>query len=158
MEQIAYIGLGSNLGDREVTLRQAIMMMDELTGVEVTALSHLLETDPVGGPAGQGRYLNGVAQAKVTVSPQEVLAGLQEIEQALGRNRLIEERWGPRTCDLDLLLMGDLVWDTPDLVIPHPRMHLRKFVLEALAEIAPAVRHPVLKKTAAEMLADLLRT
>ena len=158
MEQIAYIGLGSNLGDREVTLRQAIMMMDELSGVEVTGLSHLLETDPMGGPADQGRYLNGVAQAKVTVSPREVLAGLHEIEQALGRNRPAEERWGPRTCDLDLLLMGDVVMDTPELTIPHPRMHLRRFVLEALVEIAPDVRHPILKKTAGEMLADLMRT
>ncbi|MFB3893642.1 MAG: 2-amino-4-hydroxy-6-hydroxymethyldihydropteridine diphosphokinase [Phycisphaerae bacterium] len=151
----AYIALGSNLGDREATLNRALRMMDQTGDIEVRRVSHWFETQPAGGPPGQGKYLNGVAEVVTALEPPALLAELQQIENALGRDRPREERWGPRTCDLDILLMGDLVLDTPELTIPHPRMHERRFVLEPLAEIAAGLVHPVMKKTVLALLKEL---
>ena len=156
MEQIAYIALGSNLGDRQANLDKAVMLLDTVDGVQVCRLSHLVETLPLpGGPPGQGKYLNGVVEIQTTLSPLELLAVLQQIEKSLGRDRSSQPRWGAPTCDLDILLIGQAVVDCPTLTIPHPRMHQRRFVLEGLAELSPQVSHPVLGKTASQLLAGL---
>ena len=152
-EQVtAYIGLGSNLGQREETLQAALRELDELDGAEVTAVSRLRETAPVGGPA-QGNYINAVAQVRTSLSAEDLLHALQGIEARFGRKR--QGRWGPRTLDLDLLLYGEAVIQSTELQVPHPRMHERLFVLESLCEIAPHARNPVLGRSAAELLARL---
>ncbi|MHC4985175.1 MAG: 2-amino-4-hydroxy-6-hydroxymethyldihydropteridine diphosphokinase [Planctomycetota bacterium] len=150
----AYIALGGNLGDRAAILAAAVQRIGELDGVTVTKQSSMIETDPV-GPAGQPDYLNGCIEIETTLSARELLARLQEIETALGRDRRGEPRWGARSCDLDILLMGELIVDTPELTIPHPRLHERAFALQPLAEIAPGAMHPGFGKSAAQLLAEL---
>jgi 2-amino-4-hydroxy-6-hydroxymethyldihydropteridine diphosphokinase len=151
----AYIALGSNVGNRGMILRQAMDLLRRREGVVLKRVSALLETEPVGGPPDQPNYLNGAVEVETTLSPDELLVAMMEIETTLGRDRRTEQRWGPRTCDLDLLLMDDVVLETDRLTLPHPRMHLRKFVLEPLAMIAPQARHPLLFQTVEEMLATL---
>jgi 2-amino-4-hydroxy-6-hydroxymethyldihydropteridine diphosphokinase len=125
----AFLGLGSNLGDREALLRRAVASLPE-----VVAVSPLYETDPVGGPE-QGAFLNLVVELDTERSPRELLELCQQLEADASRVRL--ERWGPRTLDADVLLVGDLAVDEPDLVVPHPRMWERRFVLAPLADLAP---------------------
>lgn len=146
---IAYIALGSNVGDRRVHLNAAISQLTARPGIEVLKVSSYHETDPVGGPAGQGKYLNAAAEIRTALSPAELLARLQEIEAGLGRVR--DERFGPRTLDLDLLLYGLEIIHTADLTVPHPRMHERSFVLKPLAEIAPLAVHPGLQSTVMDL-------
>jgi 2-amino-4-hydroxy-6-hydroxymethyldihydropteridine diphosphokinase len=148
-----FIALGSNVGDSGLTLMQALKALDEAAGVSVRRISQFLRTEPVGGPPDQPPYLNGVADLEVELSPHQLLALLQDIERSLGRDRAREVRWGPRTCDLDILLAGDAVIDSPELTVPHPRMHERLFVLEPLASIAANAVHPGLGKTVGELLA-----
>jgi len=155
MKTIAYIALGSNIGDKGGTLMSALKMMSDVPGIEVRRISQFIATAPVGGPEDQPEYLNAAAEIETTLSPPELLAALQAIEKSLGRDRAVEQRWGPRTCDLDILLMGDIVVDTPPLTIPHPRMHERLFVLQPLSTIAPHAIHPVLGKTIAELLTEV---
>lgn len=128
----ALLGLGSNLGERERLLAEAI---DSLDGV--TAVSSVYETDPVGGPGGQGAFLNLVVAIETPLTPRQLLGVCHRLESAANRVRI--ERWGPRTLDVDILWMDGIVVDEPDLQIPHPRMFERRFVLEPLAEIAPDV-------------------
>ena len=152
---VAYIAFGSNLGDRVDTFLRAVKQVDEIDGVRIRMVSQMMETAPVGGPGDQNPYLNAAVEIETTLAPTDLLAALHEVERSLGRARDQEQRWGPRTCDLDILLMADVVLDSEALTIPHPRMHERLFVLRPLAQIAPGAVHPVLGKTVRELLRDL---
>jgi 2-amino-4-hydroxy-6-hydroxymethyldihydropteridine diphosphokinase len=147
------IGLGSNVGDRRRTLDRALELLDRLPAVQVIARSRWHETTPVGGPPGQGPFLNGAALLETALEPLPLAMVLWEIEAQLGRVR--RERWGPRTLDLDLLLYDQLAIDTPLLRVPHPRMTWRRFVLEPAAEIAPSMVHPTIGWTIARLLEHL---
>jgi 2-amino-4-hydroxy-6-hydroxymethyldihydropteridine diphosphokinase len=126
----AFLGLGSNLGDREAQLARAVAGLPD-----VVAVSSVYETAPVGGPAGQGPFLNIVVELDTELAPRQLLEVARRLEDAAERTR--EVRWGPRTLDVDVLLVGDEVVDDVDLVVPHPRMWERRFVVEPLAELAP---------------------
>jgi 2-amino-4-hydroxy-6-hydroxymethyldihydropteridine diphosphokinase len=136
----AYVALGSNLGDRDGTIRAAVATLAAVPGVEVVAVSSLRETDPIGF-LDQPRFLNGAAAVETTLAPGELLRTLLDVERSLGRTRDGPPQ-GPRTIDLDLLLYGDRVVDEPGLELPHPRLHERRFVLEPLAELAPGLEVP----------------
>ena len=153
MASIAYIGLGSNLGDRAATLQGALDALSAHPQIDAVRCSRRIETEPVGGPSDQPRYLNAVAELTTTLGPDALLTLLQTVETRLGRTRSVPN--APRTLDLDLLLYDDLCRTTPELTIPHPRMHERRFVMAPLAEIAPDAWHPVLRKTARKILAGL---
>jgi 2-amino-4-hydroxy-6-hydroxymethyldihydropteridine diphosphokinase len=127
----AYLALGSNLGDRLEHLREAVRLLSAEPGVEVTRSSRVYETEPVGPP--QPPYLNAVIEVRTDGNVRELLEASRRVEDALGRLRA--ERWGPRTVDVDVLTFGEQVVDEPDLVIPHPRMHERGFVLVPLGEL-----------------------
>jgi len=130
----AYVGLGSNLGDREATIRAAVERLASTRGVEVVAVSSLRETDPVGPVTDQPRFLNGAVAVATSLGARELLARLLEIEAGLGRTH-DGPAGGPRTLDLDLLLYGDETIDEPGLQVPHARLHERAFVLEPLREL-----------------------
>ena len=136
----AFVGLGANLGDREATLSAAIALLEALDGVHVTAVSEFRETEPV-GYLDQPRFLNAAAELETTLAPGELLSSLLDVERALGRTR-DGPRFGPRTIDLDLLLVDGLVVEEPGLTVPHPRLHERRFALEPLADLDPQLIVP----------------
>ncbi len=148
------IGLGANLGDRAAAIENAIDQLAAHADIELVAKSSLHQTEPVGGPSGQGVFLNAATLVETSLAPTALLAVLQEVEVTLGRER--HERWDARTIDLDLLLYGNQVLTSDELTVPHPRMSYRRFVIEPAAEIAPEMVHPVIGWTLAE-LCDHLR-
>jgi len=148
----AYIGIGSNLGDRHQNCLQAVDRLRRIPDVEVTGVSGWYLTKPV-GVDGQDWYVNGVVSLDVTASPQELLKRLMGVEQAMGRVR--KERWGPRVIDLDILLFGKKDIHENNLIVPHPFMHVRRFVLVPMAELAPGVIHPTIGATMTQLLKGL---
>jgi 2-amino-4-hydroxy-6-hydroxymethyldihydropteridine diphosphokinase len=146
----AYVALGSNLGDREQILLDAIDALRRSPGVSIAKVSRFLENPAVGGPPDSPPFLNAVAEVRTSLSPRQLLNRLLGGEQSLGRVR--RARWEPRVIDLDLILFGDESVYEDGLTVPHPLMHTRRFVLEPLAEIAPDVRHPTLNKSALDLL------
>ena len=149
----AYLSFGSNMGDRMAYIESAIEKLKNTPGIKVIRRSDIIETDPY-GPVEQDKFLNGVLEIETYLTPEALLDALHVTEDALGRKRTV--RWGPRTVDLDILLYDDLVMCTEDLVIPHPDMKNRDFVLKPLCEIAPNLIHPVLRISISEMLDHLL--
>jgi 2-amino-4-hydroxy-6-hydroxymethyldihydropteridine diphosphokinase len=137
----AFVGLGSNLGEREATLWKALEGLGATEEIEVVAVSSFRETDPV-GVVDQPRFVNAAVALETSLSPRELLDRLLEVERGLGRDRSREERWGPRTVDLDLLLYGDEIVGEAGLEIPHPRLAERAFVVEPLLELDPDLRLP----------------
>jgi deoxyguanosine kinase len=144
----AYIGLGSNLGDRNAYIKKALNALAETKAIELSRKSNLIETAPLAG-ANQPKYLNAVAEIKTTLSAEDLHKKLTDIETSLGRVR--KEKWSPRIIDLDLLLFGTDVINHPDLIVPHPQMHLRSFVLKGLCWLNPQLQHPVIKETMSEL-------
>ncbi|MGE4343610.1 MAG: 2-amino-4-hydroxy-6-hydroxymethyldihydropteridine diphosphokinase [Geoalkalibacter sp.] len=147
-----FIALGSNEGDREANLRGARDFLQRSEGINLLASSALYETEPVGGPPDQGLYLNAVLAATTTLTARALLELCLQVEESFGRMR--NEPMAPRTLDLDILFYGDHIIDEPDLVIPHPRLHERAFVLVPLRDLAPDLVHPVLKKSVRRLLGD----
>lgn len=156
IETECFVALGSNLGDRRAHIGAAVGALSRLPGTEVTRVSTIIETEPV-GPAGQQRYLNGVAQIRTSLGPRELLTHMLGIELERGRDRAASPRWGSRTLDLDLLVFGERVIQEPGLSVPHPRLRERLFVLEPLFEIAPGLVLPPDGLTVREVLASLRR-
>jgi 2-amino-4-hydroxy-6-hydroxymethyldihydropteridine diphosphokinase len=145
----AFVGLGANLGPKEVTILRAVDLLGATEGIEVLELSRLRETEPV-GVTEQPPFLNGAVALETSLPPRELLDVLLRVEQELGRER-DGERWGPRTIDLDLLVYGDETVDEPGLSVPHPRLHERRFALEPLAELEPELEIPGLGKVSAAL-------
>lgn len=146
---IAFVALGSNIEPRRGHLEAAVEALRSTPGITSVRLSPIVETEAV-GPGVQGRYLNAAAELKTTLSPRDLLQRCLEIEKHRGRDRSKEQRWGPRTLDVDLLLYGDAIIDEPGLTVPHPRLHERSFVLEPLAQLAPEIMIAGVGKTVRE--------
>jgi 2-amino-4-hydroxy-6-hydroxymethyldihydropteridine diphosphokinase len=151
----ACIGLGSNLGDRRATLDAALDALRASPGITAPVSSPYRETAPIGGPPGQGPFLNAAASFETTLPPLELLRALQKIEAQSGRVR--RERWGERPLDLDLLLYGPLILDSEELTLPHRWLAIRRFVLEPLVEIAPEAVDPLTGQTTRSLLENLKR-
>ncbi len=147
--KLAYLSLGSNVGNREGMLAEALRLL-QAPDLRVVRVSPVYETEPM-EVRDQPWFLNLVAEIETALFPRQLLARTQKIETELGRKRKVAK--GPRTIDIDILLYGSFVIDTPDLQVPHPRMAERRFVLEPLAQLAPELRHPVLRRSVSELLA-----
>lgn len=150
-KKIAYLGLGSNLGDRKKNLEIAHEKLSQHPNIRITASSSFYETEPV-GYLDQDWFINQAIEIETSLSPIKLLETTQGIEEGLGRERSI--KWGPRTVDIDILAYEDRIMNTPVLKLPHPSLHERRFVLVPLEEIAPAFLHPVLDKSISKILID----
>ncbi|HXN53107.1 MAG TPA: 2-amino-4-hydroxy-6-hydroxymethyldihydropteridine diphosphokinase [Candidatus Acidoferrum sp.] len=150
VKKAAYLSLGSNLGDRAKNLQDAIAALAK-AGAQVVRVSSMYETEPV-DYLDQPWFLNCAVEAETELGPLELLQALRAVEAQMGSKKLVAK--GPRLIDMDILLYGNEVIDTPELQVPHPRLHLRRFVLEPLAEIAPQLRHPVSSLSVSQMLAN----
>ncbi len=148
-----FIALGSNIEPRGKYIQRALTLIDEHPQMKVETVSSVYETEPDGGPKDQMSYLNAVAKITTSLTPHQLLEALQEIEHSLGRKRNIF--WGARTIDLDILLIGEQIISSDNLVVPHPLMHERKFVMQPLAQIAPEAKHPILMMSAKTILESL---
>lgn len=149
---ISYIGIGSNLGDKLFNCRYSIDKINQLPGCHVSAVSAIFKTEPV-GVTGQPWYANCVVELSTTQGPSQLLKGLLSIESDMGRIR--KKRWEARIVDLDILLFGQEIIESDNLIIPHPLLHKRQFVLEPLYQLAPDLVHPVLKLTMNQLLNKL---
>ena len=145
-----FLGLGSNQGERLAHLSRALRALSAVPGARVRQFAPIYETEPVGGPP-QPLFLNTAVELETALAPLVLLEAIKRLERELGRVATAEH-WGPRIIDIDILLYDQMIMDTPQLTIPHPRMHLRRFVLEPLAQLAPHLRHPVLHQTIAQLL------
>ncbi len=154
-DSLAIIGVGSNQGDREAILDEAITALQGMPHVRVRTVSDYYETSPVGGPSGQGAFLNAAILAEPVIDPLSLLELLHQVEARFGRERTV--RWGPRTLDLDLLLYGEEVRRTPQIVLPHPRLAFRRFALVPAVEVAPWSIDPLTGLTINELLTNLDR-
>jgi len=150
---VAYLGVGSNLDDREAHIRRALAMLIETPHLEVRRISSFLDNPAVGGPEDAPNFLNAAVEIHTSLGAHALMRRLLEIEQAIGRAR--RAKWEPRVIDLDLLLFGANIVSSDNLIVPHPLMHERRFVLEPLAEIAPKAVHPVLQSSISDLLARL---
>jgi 2-amino-4-hydroxy-6-hydroxymethyldihydropteridine diphosphokinase len=155
LREVVYIGFGSNVGDRVDFCDRALTLLSLLPHSQVTGVSLLYETEPVndGANPGDGWFLNGVIQLETDITPKSLLTVLREIEGSLGRDQ--DHRSGPRTIDLDILFYGERVIEDPDLTIPHPRLHQRRFVLMPLSELDPLFIHPTRQRSVNQMLAEV---
>jgi len=153
--ETVFIGLGSNVGDRVDFCNRVVTLLSLLPHSRVASVSRLYETEPIndGANPGDGWFLNGVVQIETALPPKRLLSILREIERGLGRDQ--DDRSGPRTMDLDLLFYGDRTINEPDLTVPHPRLHRRRFVLAPLSEIAPLWTHPVSQRSMRQLLAEV---
>lgn len=147
-----FVSIGSNLGNRRYHVDFAEKHLSDLPKTRLLGVSPVYETDPV-GPIGQDKFLNAVAELESDLDPHDLLDHLNQIEQTAGRAELSQRlKWGPRTLDLDILLYGDRVISTDNLIVPHPLMHERWFVLKPLSDLSPATVHPLLEMTVGELL------
>ena len=149
---LAYIGFGSNIGERLTYIQNSLHSLSAVEGITLTTISSIYMTEPVGNVV-QDDFLNGVVSLETSLSPHSLLHTLKDIEISIGRQH--RTRWGPREIDMDILIYDDLCLQTPDLTIPHPEMHLRRFVLTPLAEIASNLSHPVFNKSILSLLHSL---
>jgi 2-amino-4-hydroxy-6-hydroxymethyldihydropteridine diphosphokinase len=149
----AYLALGANLGNRKRNIQNALAALSTTEGIAITQISTFMENPAIGGPPDAPPFLNAAAEIKTTLGSHALLHRILGIEQSLGRIR--REKWEPRQIDIDLLLYGDEIISSQELVIPHPLMHERRFVLQPLAEIAPHAVHPTLQMTIDGLLQNL---
>ena len=149
MSTAAYIGVGSNLGDRQEAIQQAKQKLSSIEDIQFIRSAAVYETEPVGGPE-QGLFLNTVWEIETDLSAHQLMEALSKVESSLGRQR--NKKNGPRTIDLDLLLYGDEVIHEKELIVPHPRLHERWFVLKPLWDLRSDYVHPILKKSICELL------